>query len=121
MRKDRVKVFRKEKSAPKLKPLKVKHNCRQRLMLEFVTDAVAEIIIKEELLDTYQPVAAIAIRCSMPTKTALTILRRMHEKGTVAMSKCRPDGHNEVHFFKNQKYINVMGIKMPCSEEVEEV
>lgn len=72
-----------------------------------------------ELLSTWQPVAALAVRCKIPTKTALTALLQMEGRGIVKKARVRIDGHNLVHLFKKPSYVNVLGIMMPVASMEE--
>lgn len=73
-----------------------------------------------ELLNTWQPVAALAIRCKMPIKTALSALLHMERRGIVKKARVRIDGHNCVHLFKKLDYVQALGVKMPV-ESMEEI
>lgn len=80
----------------------------------------AETKLHAELLNTWQPVAALAIRCNLPTKTALSALLRMEGRGIVKKARVRIDGHNCVHLFKKLDYVQVFGVNMPV-ESMEEI
>jgi len=77
--------------------------------------------LHKELLPTWQPVAALAMRCNIPIKTALSALLSMEQRGIVKKAKTRIDGHNKVHLFKKLEYIKVLGVQTPietCEAEV---
>lgn len=78
-----------------------------------------ETKVHGELLNTWQPVAAIAARCGLPVKTALCALLGMEERGIVKKARVRIDGHNRVHLFKKLDYVKVFGVAMPV-EATEE-
>jgi len=82
---------------------------------------VDEQIVIEQLLSTWQPVAAIATRAGIPAKTALKILQRMAEQGTVKMNRVRIDGHNPVHVFKSIQYTKVFGMTVPVDTSSQEI
>lgn len=77
--------------------------------------------VHSELLPTWQPVAAIAYRAKLSVKSVLKALLDMEGRGIVKKARTRIDGHNKVHLFKKLDYVKVMGMQMPCPEEVEEV
>lgn len=79
-----------------------------------------EMMLHTELLTTWQPVAALAVRCSMPVKTALSALLNMEGRGIVKKVRVRIDGHNKVHCFKKLEYVRVLGVQMPMEVSVEE-
>lgn len=81
----------------------------------------AEKRVREELLTTWQPVAAIAVRARMPVRTALKVLVKLYNDGEVKMSYSRIDGHNKVHMFKKLEFTKIMGVMMPVDSQVEEV
>lgn len=72
----------------------------------------AEALVKNQLLNTWQPVAAIAERCGISSVTCLAILLKMYNSGYVRCARARIDGHNKVHCFKKIEYKNVMGVRM---------
>jgi hypothetical protein len=80
-----------------------------------------EAKLHSELLNTWQPVAALAVRCNIPVKSALCALLAMEARGIVKKVRSRIDGHNKVHLFKKLDYVKVMGVQMPYSREAEEV
>lgn len=80
-----------------------------------------ETTLHKELLTTWQPVAAIAERCSMPVKTALSALLDMEGRGIVKKVRVRIDGHNRVHCFKKLEYVKVIGMLVETAAEVEEL
>lgn len=69
--------------------------------------------VHEQLLPTWQPVAAIAMRCDIPVKTALAILLKLEARGIVRKARTRIDGHNKVHLFKKLDYIRIFGMQVP--------
>lgn len=114
-----VKIKASRKRAVKEK--KIKRNNRQRMFYEFLPEKSARMVIAEEMLFTWQPVAAIAERCGIPTKAVLEILKKMHADGCVVMARFRIDGHNMVHCFKKVDYVQVMGMRIAIEKEVEEL
>ena len=68
--------------------------------------------VAAELIDTWQPVAAIAYRCDLPVKAVLVILVEMYNQGLVKCSRVRIDGHNKVFLFKRVQHMKVMGMHM---------
>lgn len=71
----------------------------------------------DELLITWQPVAAIAHRANVPVRTALKYLVEFYNDGRVKMSYSRIDGHNKVHMFKKIETQKIMGVVMPIETE----
>jgi len=71
----------------------------------------------DELLVTWQPVAAIAHRAHVPVRTALKYLVEFYNDGRVKMSYSRIDGHNKVHMFKKIETQKIMGVVMPVETE----
>lgn len=61
----------------------------------------------EELLLTWQPVAAIAHRVGIPVKTCLAICEQFYHEGKVKCSRVRIDGHNRVHLYKKIEFVQV--------------
>lgn len=80
-----------------------------------------DVRVRNVLLDTWLPVAAIASMLKIPTKTALAILQRNQIKWGLICVRVRIDGHNPVHLFRKraQDRIQVMGVWMPVKQEVE--
>jgi len=74
-----------------------------------------------ELLYTWQPVAALAIRCKMPVRAALSILLEMERKGQVQKVRTRIDGHNRVHLFRVCRTFIVMGVQIAAIDVSEEM
>ncbi len=79
-----------------------------------------EQAIFNELLATWQPVAAIAIRSNVPVKTSLNILLSMEARGIVKKVRVRIDGHNKVHCFKKIEYLKVLGVTTTIEKSDEE-
>jgi hypothetical protein len=69
--------------------------------------------VNEQLIDTWQPVAAIAYRANLSCRRTLEILLRMTEMGLVKKTRVRLDGHNKVHLFKRITYTQVFSQRMP--------
>lgn len=69
-------------------------------------------IIWNELLPTWQPLAAISHRAGLPIRTCEKILVQMYNDGKVKCSRVRIDGHNKVHMFKKIEYMTVLSMKM---------
>jgi hypothetical protein len=78
-------------------------------------------LVENELLLTWQPVAAIAYRADVPTKTALKVLVQLAERGKVRMAKARIDGHNVVHLFKKIEYTRMMSQVVPIDTSSQEM
>lgn len=78
-------------------------------------------LVENELLLTWQPVAAIAYRADVPTKTALKVLKQLADKGMVKVTKARLDGHNEVHLFKKIEYTRMMSQIVPIDTSSQEM
>lgn len=72
-----------------------------------------EDLVKNELIPTWQPLAAIAFRTGLPIRTCEAILVKMYNAGEVKCSRVRIDGHNKVHLFKKIQYQKIMGVMMP--------
>jgi hypothetical protein len=79
-----------------------------------------EQVIFNELLTTWQPVAAIAVRSNVPVKTSLKILLGMEARGIVKKVRVRIDGHNKVHCFKKIEYLKVLGVVTTIEKSDEE-
>lgn len=79
-----------------------------------------EQVIFNELLTTWQPVAAIAVRSNVNVKTSLKILLGMESKGIVKKVRVRIDGHNKVHCFKKIEYLKVLGVVTTIEKSDEE-
>lgn len=73
----------------------------------------------DELIPTWQSLAAIAFRTGLPVKTCEVICVQFYNQGLIKCSRARLDGHNMVHLFKKQEYMTVMGVKMPVESRVE--
>lgn len=74
------------------------------------------------LLNTWMPVAALAVNAGMPIKAALAILQRRQHEWRLDCVRVRIDGHNPVHCFRrmNEARVLVLGVWMPV-DPVEEV
>lgn len=81
----------------------------------------AKQAVMDELLNTWQPVAAIAMRAHVPVRTALKYLTELYNEGKVKMSYSRIDGHNKVHMFKKVEQQKIMGVYMTVESGVEEI
>lgn len=73
--------------------------------------------VRDELLLTWQPVAAIATRANIPIRTALKILVALYNNGEVKMSYSRIDGHNKVHMFKKIEFHKFGRVVVPIDTE----
>ena len=78
-------------------------------------------IVERELLMTWQPVAAIAYRADVPTKTALKVLLQLADSGRVKVTRARLDGHNVVHLFKKIEYTRMMSQIVPIDTSSQEM
>lgn len=76
-----------------------------------------EVKVYQQLLPTWQPVAAIAMRCEVPVKTALASLLSMETRGIVKKVRARLDGHNRVHCFKKLEYVQILGVYTVVEKE----
>lgn len=102
------------------------HHGRIDLLQETVGQMTeAEIEARErvwnELLDTWQPVAAIAVRAHVPVRAALKYLVEFYNHGRVKMSYSRIDGHNKVHMFKKIETQKILGVVTVIESEVVEL
>lgn len=93
--------------------LRLNHNDRQKVIYEFVPSDIAQQMVMDQMLDTWQPVAAIAARSGISVKATLSICMMLYEKSKLMMTRTRCDSHNQVHMFKKAKYITAMGIRIP--------
>jgi hypothetical protein len=78
-------------------------------------------LVWAQMLPTWQPVAAIALRADLPVRTALKHLVDFYNSGQVKMSYSRIDGHNKVHMFKKIEVQKILGVYTPIESMVEEV
>lgn len=78
-----------------------------------ITIMTNEDLVRNELLPTWQPLAAIAYRTNLPIRTCESILVKMYNAGEVKCSRVRIDGHNKVHLFKKIEYQKIMGVMLP--------
>jgi hypothetical protein len=76
--------------------------------------------VTAQLIDTWQPVAAIAYRANLTLRRTLEILLTMHDAGLVKMNRVRLDGHNRVHIFKKIKYAQVFCQRIPIDNSHDE-
>lgn len=77
--------------------------------------------VKDELILTWQPVAAIAYRARISVRRCLSILVELYNDGEVKCSKARIDGHNLVWLFKKIEYVKVMGVNIPIDTRNQEM
>lgn len=68
--------------------------------------------VLDELIPTWQPLAAIAFRSGLPVRTCEKILVELYNEGRVKMARVRIDGHNKVHLFKKIEYQKILGVMM---------
>jgi hypothetical protein len=78
-------------------------------------------LIRKELLMTWQPVAAIATRAGIPTKTALKGCLKLWEMGEVKKAYSSIDGHNKVHHFKFIEYTTIFNVRVPVDTSGDEI
>lgn len=86
-----------------------------------MTELEAKQKVWDEMLDTWQPVAAIAVRAHVPVRTALKFLVEFYNQGRVKMAYSRIDGHNKVHMFKKIETQRILGVVTVIESAVEEV
>jgi len=77
--------------------------------------------VEEQLLNTWQPVAAIAVRAGMHFHTALPILIDMYNAGKVIGARARIDAHNKVWCFKRSKYQKILGVVTIIDNSEDEI
>lgn len=78
-------------------------------------------LIRAALLPTWQTAAAIAQHAGVPTRTTITVLRRMSTEWQLETRTLRIDGHNEVHMFRQRRLMQVMGVTVPVDDEEAQV
>lgn len=85
------------------------------------SNSALEIKLRNFLMDTWLPVAALALMAKIPTKTALAILQRNEREWQLDCVRVRIDGHNPVHCYRKRslKLQQVLGVWMPVAEVVE--
>jgi hypothetical protein len=76
---------------------------------------VATSKVVENLLDTWQPLAAIAIRSGITDRLAMSILTELEEKKKVTITRARIDSHNTVVFARNRNDVVVLGMRLEVS------
>ena len=86
-----------------------------------MTELEAKQKVWDELLGTWQPVAAIATRAHVPVRTALKYLVEFYNQGRVKMSFSRIDGHNKVHMFKKIETQKILGVVTVIESDVVEL
>jgi len=79
----------------------------------------AKELLMSEMLDVWQPLAAIALRCGIHSITAKHILSELERELKVRSSTFRLDGHNKSLSYKKTSYVKVMGVFMPVQQEAE--
>ena len=76
--------------------------------------------VQSLMLETWQPVAAIAARASIPVCSALSILNNKVDAWGLQRVRVRIDGKNPVHCFRvRAKSICVLGVWMVPHEVVD--
>lgn len=78
-------------------------------------------LLRQHLIMTWQPVAAIAYHADIPIKTALTGLLKLEQMGEVKKSLVRIDGHNQVHLFKKLDYTKLFNVRVPVDTSGDEM
>ena len=81
-----------------------------------------EAQILEKLLETWQPMAAIAEHAGVTNERAHEVLQRKRVDWNLDWAESRIDGHNLVHFYRKRPAtkIQVMGVWMPISKSDSE-
>lgn len=71
----------------------------------------------DELLDTWQPLAAIALRSKITERLAMSIFYELEEKGKIEIKKGSIDRHNKVVFARNKNFVRVLGLRMQLKNQ----
>lgn len=69
--------------------------------------------LMNEMLETWQTVAALAIRTRISPKLAHNLLMELRDENKIIMRRGMVDGHNMTALFKIQAYNRVLGMRIP--------
>jgi hypothetical protein len=115
---DRYKLSNKDEEIQPM-PIFIEREINGEMMT--ISREQAKEVLMSEMLDVWQPLAAIALRCGIHRLTAKNILTELERELKVKSSTFRLDGHNKSLSYKKTSYVKVMGVFMPVQQESEYV
>ena len=83
----------------------------------FITRDEAKKILMLEMLSTWQPLAALAIRCGLTNESAFRLLELLEKDGKIISSSFRLNGKSKSRAYKIIEYFKIMNVMIPLQNE----